>query len=351
MTTAQPLPFGPPWKTRSDMAAPIDFNSISRGLTEIGRGGEGLVYLVQSMPNMVFKEFKQFPGHTPNRIALEEIINLPTKMEASERQWIMERTTWPLQLVTRGANLCGFMMPVITNDFFRMHGARIAPKKVTCEWNYLSMRERFRTNQNIHSEIPQLSPVDALKVVGDLARTMEILHKYDMVIGAVSGRNLLWTDRPAPRVLVIDVDSFHFEGKTGVASPKQSPDWDDPYLGPNNNFTTKASDKYKLALAAYRGVWAATTDRPDPTKAAVPSCPHGVPDSVRDLVTRGLGPVDNRPEAREWVEAIQTAMRFGGRPTVTIDQTGPSQRPTRAVGDREPTAPVARPVIKMKPTT
>lgn len=343
------------------MAGVIDFGSIANWLTEIGRGGEGLVYRIGSMPNVVFKEFKQFPGHVPNRIALEEIINLPARMEASDQQWLMDHTTWPQQIVTKGAALCGFTMPVIANEYFRMHGARIAPKRIACEWNYLSMREKFRTNTNIHSEVPQLSAADALKVVADLARTMDILHKYDMVIGDVSGRNLLWTDRPSPRVLVIDVDSFHFEGKTGVASPKQSPDWDDPYLGANNNFTTKASDRYKLALAAYRAVWAATTDRPDPAKAAVPSCPDGVPETVRELVARGLGPVAGRPEPHEWVTTIQTATRFAGRPVVTMDNSGQHARPALGVkgptgqpgrnqtGGAAPTSPGGRPSISMKP--
>lgn len=334
------------------MSPIINFTALAQGngLTEIGRGGEGLVYLVRSMPNIVFKEFKQFPGHTPNRIALEEIINLPSRMDSVERQWINERTTWPQQIVTKGPTMCGFIMPLIGPEYFRMHGARIAPKKVACEWNYLSMREKFRTNTNIHSEIPQVSPLEALKVVGDLARTMEILHKYDMVIGDVSGRNLLWTDRPALRVLVIDVDSFHFEGKTGVASPKQSPDWDDPYLGPNNNFTTKASDRYKLALAAYRAVWSATTDRPDPSKRDVPSCPVGIDESIRDLVRRGLGPESTRPEPSEWVAAVNTVTRFSGRPVVAIDQSGGVTRPPSGSVRSDPSTPVDRPIIQMRPT-
>lgn len=344
------------------MSQALDITSISKNLVEIGRGGEGLVYQVRTMPDVVFKEFKNFAGHQPNRAALEAIISLPSQMETSDQQWLLSHTTWPKQIVASGSLMRGFIMPVIKAEYFRLHGARIAPKRVICEWNYLSMREKFRRNSNIVSEIPQVNPLEALHVVSSLARTMDVLHKYDMVIGDVSGRNLLWTDKPSFQVLVIDVDSFHFEGKRGVASPKQSPDWDDPYLGPNNNFTTKDSDRYKLALAAYRGVWAATTDRPDPLKSPVPPCPDGIPEAIRELVTRGLGPNDNRPTPREWVDAIKVATQFGGRPVVTIDGSGSTSRPSgnstvgsttsrgsKPTGVQKPAQKSQRPVITMKP--
>lgn len=339
------------------MSPTIEFRSITApgNLSEIGRGGEGLVYRVASMPAMVYKEFKQFPGHSPNRTALEEIVRLLDRMDQAEKQWVLERTTWPQKMVLEGQRLRGFTMSLIPPHFFRTHGARIAPKKITCEWNYLSMRDKFRTNQNIVSDVPQLSPPDVLKVVADFARTMEILHKYELVIGDISGRNLLWSDRPSPRVMVIDVDSFHFEGRTGVSSPKQSPDWDDPHLGQNNNFTTIESDRYKLALAAYRGVWAATTERPAPPQQPVRNVPRGVPDAIRDLVNRGLGPSGGRPTASDWVNTIRDALRFEGRPVLKVDQTGGAARPASPQTDGvvRPASPqtgsLPRPVIKMRP--
>ena len=328
----------------------LEFSQLTKsgGLVEIGRGGEGLVYSVATMPGMVFKEFKQFPGHQPNRKALEDMIVIIDKMSAEEQQWLGSRTTWPKQIVIRGNKMCGFVMPVIAPEYFRKHGARIAPKTITCEWNYLSMREKFKNNQNIHSDVPQLSPMEALRLVNDFARTMEVLHRYNIVIGDISGRNLLWTDRPGFQVLVIDVDSFHFEGQTGVSSPKQSPDWDDPFLGANNNFTTIQSDLYKLALATYRAVWSATTDRPDPSQHPVLACPKGIPEIIKDLVNRGLGPQDRRPTASEWVSAITDIVRFNGRPVLAMDNSGQLARPTRdSLSDQ--VSP--RPIIQMKPNT
>lgn len=322
-------------------------NTVSYGqlvnsgqLEEIGRGGEGRVMTVGAMSGTVYKEYLEFQGHLPNRTALEELINLPQRMSASDRQWIAERTTWPHTVVEDGGRLKGFLMPVIGPQFFRVHGARAAPKRVACEWNYLSLRHRFRNQPNIVTEVPDVTPMDALGVVLDLARTMKVFHEHDVVLGDLSGRNLLWTDTPRLAVMVIDCDSFRYEDRPGVAPSKQSPDWEDPAL--TSPLTTRESDKYKLALAAYRAVWSAGTERPDPSIARIPPPPDGVPAVLGDLVERGLR-ASNRPEPGEWVKALENAVRFAGRPVITLkDPADVPMRPERVTG------PIVRPTIQMK---
>jgi len=332
------------------MSTSLDFAALTKScsLVEIGQGGEGLVYAISNRPDVVFKEFKKFPGHQPSSGALEEIIELLNLMNPDEKQWLSTRTTWPHQIVTQGNQMCGFLMPIIPSTYFRKHGARISPKKIACEWNYLSMREKFKSNQNIHSEVPQVTAYQALRLVEDLSKTLAVLHKYNIVVGDISGRNLLWTDIPSYQVLIIDIDSVHIEGKVGVSSPKQSPDWDDPFLGVNNNFTTIQSDLYKLSLAAYRAIWAASVDRPDFVNRSVPPCPKDIPEAVRELVIRGLGPSDGRPSAAEWVNSIQNVTRFNGRPVLAVDPTGPASRPP---SNSSASSNKNRPMIPMKPTS
>ncbi len=323
----------------------INFSQIARpgDLTEIGKGGEGRVYRISSMPGLVYKEFVDFPGHTPSRSALEELMGLLHQMTAAERSWISDRTTWPQTLVLDGNKMKGFLMPIIGQQYFRKYGIRANPKTVACEWNYLSMREKYAQNKNIYSEIPQVTPFGALSAVVDLARTMAILHKYQIVVGDISGRNLLWTDTPSLRVMVIDCDSFHPEGKVGVSPPKQSPDWEDPAL--TSPLTTMQSDIYKLALAAFRGIWAATTDRPLVGNRPIPSVTDGVPEVVRLLIEKSVanGP---RPTAQEWVDNLSQAVAFAGRPTIAVDNSGKVSRPSLDRSDQIPRPD--RPIIQMR---
>jgi hypothetical protein len=169
------------------------------------------------------------------------------------------------------------------------------------------------------------------------------LHKYEIVIGDISGRNLLWTDTPSLRVMVIDCDSFHPEGKVGVSPPKQSPDWEDPAL--KSPLTTMQSDIYKLGLAAYRGIWAATTDRPLAGNKPIPAVSDGVPEVVRSLIERSVGS-GQRPTAQEWVDSLKQAVAFNGRPAIAIDQSGKISRPAT---DRSSEIPRGkRPIIQMR---
>lgn len=323
----------------------INFSQLARpgDLTEIGKGGEGRVYRIASMPGFVYKEFVDFPGHTPSRSALEELMVLLQQMTPAERSWLADRTTWPQTLVLDGNKMKGFLMPIIGQQYFRKYGIRANPKTVACEWNYLSMREKYAQNKNIYSEIPQVTPFGALSAVVDLAKTIAILHRYQIVVGDISGRNLLWTDTPSLRVMVIDCDSFHPEGKVGVSPPKQSPDWEDPALA--SPLTTMQSDIYKLGLAAFRGIWAATTDRPLAGNRPIPSVKDGVPEIVRSLIEKSVGS-GPRPTAQEWVDNLSQAVAFAGRPAIAIDNSGKISRPTQDRSDQIPRPD--RPIIQMR---
>jgi hypothetical protein len=324
-------------------AIPISQLARPGDLTEIGKGGEGRVYRIASMPGVVYKEFVDFPGHTPSRSALEELMGALQQMTPAEQTWLSDRTTWPRTLVLDGNKMKGFLMPIIGQQYFRKYGIRANPKTVACEWNYLSMREKYAQNKNIYSEVPRITPFGAFSAVVDLAKTIAILHKYQIVVGDISGRNLLWTDTPSLRVMVIDCDSFHPEGKVGVSPPKQSPDWEDPAL--TSALTTMHSDIYKLALAAFRGIWAATTDRPLAGNKAIPPVTDGVPEVVRSLIERSVGN-GARPTAQEWVDHLSQAVAFAGRPAIAVDNSGKISRP---VVDRSGQIPrPERPIIPMR---
>ena len=314
---------------------------------ELGKGGEGQVFAIPNRPDSVYKQFLQTAATAPGQGALQALIDLRTTMGADEQKWLAERTIWPEVIVVDQGRMRGFLMRKISSEYFRQQGIRISPRNVLCEWNLLAMRERYLRNPNVVSNVPNVEPFDALRLVLDLAKTVALLHKYKIIVGDMSGRNLLWTDKPTWRVLIIDCDSLRVDGSAGVASPKQSPDWDDPHL--NGAATSQSSDIYKLGLAAFRGVWAATTDRPD---HSVPlRAPSGVPDELARLVLASTS-ASNRPTAQEWVDKLQPSISFGGRPVVNVgntQSTSATTAPKNLPSKPPPTQPSSkRPIIKMK---
>jgi len=317
MTTARLSPAGSIVSSGQIMANSVEYRSFSQSsqLVELGKGAEGKVFHSQSLGNHVYKEFLHNSRTVPNKAALERLVDLRGQWTSEESAWLLERTVWPETLVVDQGRLKGFLMPMIGQRFFRQYGIRSNPKKVPCEWNYLSMRTRFQTNPNLVSNVPNVSPLQAMLLVHDLAKSVMFFHRHNVIIGDISGRNLLWTDFPKFQVLIIDCDSFRVSGSGGVASPKQSPDWDDPDL--QGKPTTQESDVYKLALAAYRAVWAATTERPQSPHHSVPAVPNGVPDVLRDLITRSMAK-SGRPSAEEWVTELASAAAMKGRPAIKM---------------------------------
>jgi hypothetical protein len=318
---------------------------------ELGKGGEGQVFAVSTHPQSVYKQYLNAAATAPGQSALQGLIDLKSSMNPDEQTWLSERTIWPEVIVVEQGRMRGFLMRKIAPEYFRQQGIRISPRNVLCEWNLLAMRDRYLNNPNVVSNVPRVEPFDALKLVVDLAKTVALLHKYRVIIGDMSGRNLLWTDRPTWRVLIIDCDSLRIDGSNGVASPKQSPDWEDPYL--TSATTTQSSDIYKLGLAAFRGVWAATTDRPDHSLPL--HAPSGIPDELVKLVLDSTG-ASNRPSADDWVNKLQQSIRFGGRPVVSVAKAaGQPVKQGSGAAPATPAVPVsttiprsARPVIKMK---
>jgi DNA-binding helix-hairpin-helix protein with protein kinase domain len=173
---------------------------------------------------------------------------------------------------------------------------------------------------------------------------MKILHKHGVIIGDISGKNLLWTDTPSFQVMVIDCDSFRILGEGGVASPKQSPDWDDPHL--NGKATSQESDVYKLAVAAFRAIWASGTDRPLAPNYVVPAAPPGIPNEIRELITSSLQPND-RPTADEWEKALAMPAMFRGRPAVKMG-TSTGLRPSTPNSSAGTPMGTPRPTLIMK---
>ena len=324
------------------MPATIEYTTgIDENLLEqINQGGEGRIFEFVNDQATIYKEFFFSSRHSPNLRALQQLISVTESCSEQEREYIESRTVWPKVAVTDRGRLRGYIMKRVPAQFFRLYGLRNRPRKVLCDWNYLSMRDRYENNPRLVSEIPKPNAAQTSALIADLARTVQELHRHDVIVGDMSGQNLVWTDQPSWHVMLIDCDSFRVRGSAGVNYPKETPDWEDPVV--QQGRTNQQSDIYKLGVAAYRAVWAATTHLP-PSDLANRPPPVGVPAVLPSLIARSTG-TGERPSATEWVQRLAEPSAAVPAP-VAPSRIQPATR-------TEPTSPVpSRPTIQMRPRT
>jgi len=216
-------------------------------------------------------------------------------------------------------------MPAIEDAFYRRYGLRTNPKRVLCDWNQLSYQDAPLPAHMI-SEVPRPSVEEKILLIKDLAGTVDLLHRHDIIVGDMSGKNLIWTTQPN-RVIIIDCDSFRISGRKGVCIHKESPGWIDPTL--QGSQTCKESDIYKLGVAAFRSLWN------DPSSVVSPdvvnrSRPSNIPGDMISLISASVGST-NRPTSNDWVRRLDQIFKFKGRPVVAATGTPIAgiSRPTR----------------------
>ena len=324
------------------MPATIEYTTgiDSNLLEQINQGGEGRIFEFVNDQATIYKEFFFSSRHPPNLRALQQLITVMESCSEKERMYIESRTVWPRVAVTDRGRLRGYLMKRVPAQFFRLYGLRNRPRNILCDWNYLSMRDRYENNPRLLSEIPKPNAAQISALIADLARTVQELHRHDVIVGDMSGQNLIWTDQPSLHVMLIDCDSFRVRGSTGVNYPKETPDWEDPVV--QQGRTNQQSDIYKLGVAAYRAVWAATTHLP-PSDLADRQPPAGVPAALPSLIARSTGTGD-RPSAAEWVQGLAEPSAAASAPA-TPSQTTP------LAGKQSTRASPQRPTIRMRPNS
>jgi|688.fasta_scaffold27218_2 hypothetical protein len=282
-----------------------EINEETLGLLDdrIGDGGEGEVFRIPNMPGQVYKKFKKSVSADISEVGLIETIKILETFSSEDKKYIESRTVWPHTLVRRDSRVSGFIMPILGSEFFCLQGQAASPIETFSDWNKLSYRDITAANLNIYTSLPNLSEpshrLELLKLLLDLTKIFSVLHKYGVVIGDVSGRNLVWTIEPEPRVVVIDCDGLRKAGTDAVTKAKQSPDWFDKHLvGP----TTLDSDLYKLALAVFRAYFSATISYPD--RPLTLGSMTDEDKALLEMAIRGTGQ-SARPSAMEWQLLLQ----------------------------------------------
>jgi hypothetical protein len=315
----------------------VELTSLSVGEL-LGDGGEGEVFEIQNQTDNVLKIFKDVVRPELNELGLQQTIDLLSTMAMSDQVFVRERSVWPHTLVQDKGMFVGFVMPLLSGEYFCRHGQLGNPLDGMSDWNKLTFRRAWISNPNLESDCPALwfpegtatdslddlqkeSRQTLLRLLLDLAELFEVLHRYKIVVGDVSGRNILWSSASGDKVMLIDCDGCRRESSVGVTRAKQSPDWFDPTLE-SRDPTTIDSDLFKLATALYRGYFADGIGTP--AKNPIPLS-DSVDEEFQFMALRGVGP-SNRPTASEWVSFLHRVIsvgEFAGRPVINDWRTPP----------------------------
>ena len=226
----------------------ISFSDISIG-KKLGDGAQGIVYKVSSIPGVklpfpvVYKEFKADVSISP--ILLENLIRFRKELNRRERTFLDERTTWPVEVVKKGSSTVGYLMRLLSDDYFINLNSPSGAKRKLCEIQLLKKAvDTFREDHGI-----SVSPADRVRLAYELSRIYNFLHSHELIYGDLNWRNAIWSLSSGGFFTLLDCDGIRKKGVAGPSKQMHSPHWTPPG---QKSVQSVETDRYKLALAILR---------------------------------------------------------------------------------------------------
>jgi hypothetical protein len=286
------------------MVSSVKFSRLGP-LDEIDSGAFGTVFRLSSyslpgFTHLAYKEYAVAPesAEVDNLTALVEF---RARLDTSARAILDDAAAWPLQLVTRGGAVCGFVMQLIPPEFF---GEQLLPSGRTVQ---LPVKSQWLVVDPAKADaagirVPRADDLPARIVLcAKLAHMFGVLHRAGLVYGDLSLNNAMFSAATPPRVMLVDCDA----AQSPVAAPiaqAHTPDWTPPEFvnvpGPQDI----ESDRYKLALFVLRVL----APGPHASQTIDPSRMVGLLDFDGNAMMRdGLsGNRSARPSAKDWFEYL-----------------------------------------------
>ncbi|WP_435642280.1 LppU/SCO3897 family protein [Streptomyces sp. H49] len=284
-----------------DRPVPIDIATLTLG-DRLGQGGQGTVHQVRNKRinrgiadgdwEVVYKEYSTAVLQALDTAALESAVALLSRLSDRDGRWLCDKTAWPAVVVHRQGRACGFLMRAVPDRFrftLRSLTAVSPAQRRLATVEFLLNDDAYVTGIGL-----TVGDRDRLLLLADLATTLHRLHAFDVTVGDVSPKNLLFTLTPRPECFLIDSDAMRLRGAS-VLPQAETPDWQVP---PGEERGTAASDVYKLGLLAVR-LFARDQTTTDPAALARTGARLG------DLARASLDPDPaRRPSPASWAEEL-----------------------------------------------
>ena len=253
----------------------------------VAEGGEGRVFEVLASPpavaaRSVYKQLR-YPRPLAELTSLVAFPSLLASRSSSLAARALSSSAWPVSSVVGDDALValGTVMPRAPSEFWLRH--RDGTKRLATLSYLATDPERIAVAYGVL--MPPPGAAERVALVYALARLLEAWQNEPplprVVHGDLSGKNVLWSLRPAPAVYVLDCDGASVRcgadgrlrrekmcltARAGVPRAT-TPNWDDPALAPGAT-PSRASDRYMLGITFLRLVGAAHFPLQGPQRSA-----------------------------------------------------------------------------------
>ncbi|BCJ42888.1 hypothetical protein GCM10010168_03720 [Actinoplanes ianthinogenes] len=311
-------------------------------LRQLARGGTATVFLAPELriPGLPGERFvyKRYTDATKRRAGpslttgLAGFVRFRERLPEPQREAWDARIIWPVCVVVDEAGAAdGVVMRLIPDRYFqdfrkRAGGVHRKPREI---------ETLFGDDETaLRKGLPPVGVTDRLRLVRAVAAAYGMMHKQGVVVGDISGRNIIYDPDPArPSVLVVDVDSARVKGSRAVFGMQpHTPNWQPPEALAASAELTGLTDPDEDTRDRLRDRWAIQSTRTDVYKfalmtvrilangrgGAVSREPSGARRVLRDrlgepaaaLLDASLSPEPrDRPAMRDWYELLQPRHR------------------------------------------
>jgi hypothetical protein len=279
-----------------------------------------------------FKEYKPAWRGKVDFSALEAMAAFLGGRSFTEGSELVERVAWPTKIVTDAGASVGFLMPEVPAEFLvpiaLPSGAR---QSVLAGFQLLLNPPSYLARLGI-----SVTERDRYLLLAEIAESLALFHRYDIAVGDLSPKNVLFSLTPSPRCFFVDADAMRLAGR-GAMDQAETPDWEISTVS-SEELATLATDRYKLGLLVLR-LLAGDQSTRDPG-----ALPPSVPPAVRGLIVGALAVSPaSRPAAADWVDPLRAAA--AGASTTVSAATGATQQSQPLATAARVTTPASVPVI------
>lgn len=273
-------------------STPAQAATLSYGAM-LGDGGQGKVFELLGQPHYVAKEFiTPVPDGATSFVRYQHLRQLFQGLEGID-------AAWPVQPITSGELLRGFVMPKIPPQFY----LSIAGKELAAQIQYAIPQP-----DSYFAPTVQPDALERLAIIQRIAVFLDVLHRADHVYGDLSWGNMLYSLKPTS-VFVLDVDSIRPLGASTMTGDTGgfTPGWEDP-AAPSAGVTSSFDgDRFKFALLLSRMLITSDLSSPlasDLGGASIAGLDAGQNLMVGHLLDRASQRPGGRPTIAEWRVAL-----------------------------------------------
>ena len=239
-----------------------DLNPRSGG-KPLARGGRGVIYQVspkRKLSDQILQDGKyllkkqRYSNATVNSDSIADHLDEIHKRLQGKFSYFRSRLALPLAIVEDKGKFLGYLMPEFDEGCYfnkTLFSAEVtqALQEVKIQLNSQSERKAL--------SVPEISTSTRFAILVDVLETITQLHECGLVVGDISGSNLIIQDKAtrkhSQRVIILDVDSFSYQGGKHPFGAESTIHWRSPEeLKKPDYAPTKSSDVYKIGLLIRR---------------------------------------------------------------------------------------------------